>query len=143
MPRVIHRNFRFLLIDRCLRDTGKKYRINDLVEICNIAMQENYGVGISKRTVQYDLSILKKAPFSIDLDEDLKKQGVYRYTDVKCLPLFTLFDEDGCECQSRSVNSVVCIPQPVMRKAEEFFRNNGIDVLSPIWLRNRVLNKNN
>lgn len=143
MPRVIHRNFRFLLIDRCLRDVNRKYRINDLVEICNLAMQENFGVGISKRTVQYDLDILKKAPFSIELDEELKKRGVYRYADVGCASPFMLFDDSEDDASCGSVTSTIRIPRAVMQKAEEFFRNNNIDVLSPIWLRNRVLNKNN
>ena len=84
MPHIIHRHIRFQVIDRCLRDTRREYHIRDILDECNRTMQETYGTVISLRTIQYDISILRKAPFNIELDEELLKHGVYRYFDTGC-----------------------------------------------------------
>ncbi len=84
MPRIIHRHIRFQVIDRCLRDTRREYHIRDILDECNKAMQETYGTVISLRTIQYDISILRKPPFCIELDEKLLKGGIYRYFDTEC-----------------------------------------------------------
>ena len=47
-------------------------------------MRQSYGTVISLRTIQYDISILRKPPFNIELDESLLKRGVYRYFDTDC-----------------------------------------------------------
>ena len=57
-------------------------------------MMECYGTTISLRSMQYDISILRKPPFSIELDEGLLKRGVYRYEDVNCPKrVFWMLDE--------------------------------------------------
>lgn len=84
MPRIIHRHIRFQVIDRCLRDTRREYHIHDLLDECNRVMRQSYGTVISLRTIQYDISILRKPPFNIELDESLLKRGVYRYFDTDC-----------------------------------------------------------
>lgn len=84
MPRIIYRHIRFQVIDRCLRDPRREYHIRDLLEECNRTMMETYGTVISLRTIQYDISILRKPPFGIELDEGLLKRGVYRYYDINC-----------------------------------------------------------
>lgn len=84
MPRIIHRHIRFEVIDRCLRDSRREYHIRDLLDECNRTMMETYGTVISLCTIQYDISILRKPPFGIELDEDLLRRGVYRYFDTNC-----------------------------------------------------------
>ena len=84
MPRIIHRHIRFMVIDRCLRDTHRQYRIHDLLYECNRTMMQVYDTTISLRTIQYDISMLRNPPFNIELDEVLLRQGVYRYADTNC-----------------------------------------------------------
>lgn len=105
MPRIIHRHIRFIVIDRCLRDTRKQYKIHDILNECNRTMMQIYGTTISLRTVQYDISILRKPPFCIELDDVLLRRGIYRYADTSCKRpsfmsiedfYFLLFVQIGC-----------------------------------------------
>lgn len=84
MPRIIHKYLRFQVIDSCLRDVHREYKMLDILEKCNKLMMKHYGTTICLRSMQYDISILKKPPFCIELDESLLKRGIYRYEDVNC-----------------------------------------------------------
>jgi predicted DNA-binding transcriptional regulator YafY len=76
---------RYKVLDKCFRNTGKKYYINDLIEECNNALSEidPDSDGISLRTIRGDIAFMKSSEgWSIELGEykDGKKK-YYRYAD--------------------------------------------------------------
>lgn len=145
MPRIIHRNLRFQIIDKCLRDTHKEYHIDDIVACCNYAMMKNYGTGISKRSVQYDLNILRKPPYNIELNETLLQQGIYRYDDPYCPVqsfLYTDYDE-GTSHEGPSNAPMTCVLRfspAVIDRMETVLLSfgDGVEVVVPQWLRSRM-----
>lgn len=142
MPRILHRNLRFRTIDRCLRDMGREYRMCDLVEQCNLEMLRVYGVGISRRTVQYDISIMRAAPFEVELDETLLRRGVYRYADTGCGSLFWTKEDDedrGVAVEAKDV----CVLRFGSEVVGDLVRmmlslGEGVEVVAPAWLRERI-----
>ncbi len=142
MPRILHREFRFRIIDKCLRDTSRLYKINDIFEACNDAMLSVYGVGISKRSVQYDLSILRNPPYSIELDEQCLKQGVYRYAYGSVQPPLSLVDDLPLKDVSSS-DYDICILRFSRSRLHEVENSilalcDNVEVLAPTWFRGRV-----
>lgn len=51
---------RYLELDRCLRNTGRTYGINDLIEACNKRLVDQYGedAKVSRRQIYYDLEFM-------------------------------------------------------------------------------------
>ena len=81
-----HAVIRYQALDKCFRNPGKKYYIEDLIEACNEAIYEFSGVdiGIQKRQIFEDIKYMESAQgWSIDL-ERLKdgRKVIYRYTDI-------------------------------------------------------------
>ena len=90
---------RYQVLNKCFRNRYREYTIDDLVVECNKALLKELDIvkGISKRTVQNDITNLQMPPYSIRLNEKLKrgKQRLYRYTDTEySLPLFRMNDEE-------------------------------------------------
>jgi len=76
---------RYQALDKCFRNPGRKYFIDDLIEACNEALWDldPESTGVQKRQVQYDISFMKdsrgyEAP--IESYRDGKKR-YYRYED--------------------------------------------------------------
>jgi len=83
MPTNKNAQFRYRVIDRCLRNTGRRWSLNDLVEEISARMAEDLGndKGISRRSVQYDISLMRSEPprgFGAPI---VCKDGYYRYED--------------------------------------------------------------
>ncbi len=77
---------RILTLDRCFRDWGREYYIEDLLEACNEAMTSNNvkGSGISKRSLYYDIDFMKSEEGFDASIEKLKGDNnrvYYRYAD--------------------------------------------------------------
>ena len=90
---------RYQVLNKCFRNRYREYTIDDLVDECNKALLKELDIvkGVSKRTVQNDISNLQMPPYGIRLNEKLKrgKQRLYRYTDTEySLPLFRMNDEE-------------------------------------------------
>ncbi|NCC71108.1 WYL domain-containing protein, partial [bacterium] len=51
---------RYRVLDRCLSNHGRYYTIDDLIEECNIALQEDNPdtTGISRRTIFNDIKYM-------------------------------------------------------------------------------------
>lgn len=86
MPTNKHASIRHLALDKCLRNTGRKYYIEDLVEACNEALRDFTGkdVEVKERTVYYDLSFLeseKGYSANIKKEKDHTDKKHYRYAD--------------------------------------------------------------
>lgn len=77
---------RILTLDRCFRDWGKEYYIEDLIEACNESLASNNAGGnkISKRSLYYDIDFMKSeegfdAP--IEKRKGENNRVYYRYSD--------------------------------------------------------------
>jgi len=78
---------RYKVLDKCFRNTGKQYFIEDLIEECNKVLEDidpDSG-GVSLRTVRADIAFMKSSEgWSIELGEDYKvgKRMYYRYVNT-------------------------------------------------------------
>lgn len=86
MSNTKHALIRYKILDKCFRNTGKKYYIDDLIEACNVKLAEidPDSDGISRRTIFDDISFMESAEgWLIDLDRHKDGRKVYyRYRDT-------------------------------------------------------------
>ena len=99
MSTVDDKLLRYEVLNRCLRDIFREYTIDNLVDEVNIALRNAYDktASISKRTIQDDLAQLQLPPYSIKLNETLKKgrKKIYRYSDPDyTLQMFHMTDKE-------------------------------------------------
>ncbi len=84
MPVNKNANIRYRTLDRCFRDTRRKYFIEDLIDECNEALLSyNFEGGVKRRQIFDDIKFMEsEAGYSIELDKlrDGKKV-YYRYAD--------------------------------------------------------------
>lgn len=77
---------RYKILDKCFKNPGKNYFIDDLIEECVKGLLEKNADsnGVSKRQVQEDISFMESnAGWSIDLKRHLDgKRVYYRYADI-------------------------------------------------------------
>lgn len=59
MPLTKNPFLRYVVIDTCLRNTGRRWTIDDLTQKCSDAQFDYTGLGISKRTIQNDLQFMR------------------------------------------------------------------------------------
>lgn len=83
MPKNKLASFRYRVINNCLRNTGRKWNIQDLIDEISEQLFQNFGIdkGVSRRTVFYDIELMRSlsprgfnAPIVI-------KDGYYFYED--------------------------------------------------------------
>ena len=75
---------RYQVLDKCFRNTGKRYYINDLIEACNKALLEYSpdSDGIKKRQLYEDIRFMESSQgWSIPLDR--VKEGRRSYFQYK------------------------------------------------------------
>lgn len=82
-----HASIRYQALDRCFRNSGRKYYIEDLVDECNHAIYEYAGIedGVKKRQVQDDIKYMESdaSNWAISLDRIRDgKRIYYRYEDI-------------------------------------------------------------
>ena len=74
-------------IDVCLRDTGRKYTLNDLILACCKALNEKGGKSskekckVSVRTVQLDIQFMRDKKLGYGAPIEVFEQKYYRYKD--------------------------------------------------------------
>lgn len=80
-----HAQIRYLTLDKCFSNTGRKYNLNDLLDACNNTLHEHYGgeIEIKKRQLYADITFMEsEAGWSIDLTKEKEGRTVYyRYSD--------------------------------------------------------------
>ena len=80
-----HAQIRYNTLDKCFRNSGRKYSIDDLVEACNIAICEFTGKeeGIKKRQLYDDIRYMESEQgWAIELEKAKDGRKVfYRYED--------------------------------------------------------------
>lgn len=95
MPVDKNKILRYKIIDTCLRDMSKCYKVEDLLGCVNTELQRHDLRPISKRTIQLDLKTLQEEPFNVELDEQLFSYHFYRYADANCkVELYDLLPAD-------------------------------------------------
>lgn len=89
---------RYRILDRCLRDTHRKYTLEALLEALNTQLSYTTGKEISKRTLQNDLTTLEY-DYGVDYNESLRKQrpAIYRYENPNKYYQFVQFTNKDSE----------------------------------------------
>lgn len=82
-----HAQIRYNTLDKCFRNTGRNYTLEDLLEECNQAIYDfdPNSEGIKRRQLYDDLRYMESEQgWNIELAENLKqgRKRVYRYTDT-------------------------------------------------------------
>ncbi|MFL0095378.1 helix-turn-helix transcriptional regulator [Tenacibaculum maritimum] len=72
---------RYKTIDQCLRNTMKRWTLNDLIEACSDALyeyegKENY---VSKRTIQLDIQLMRSDKLGYNAPIEVYERKYYRY----------------------------------------------------------------
>lgn len=83
MPKNKLASFRYRVINSCLRNTGRKWTLQDLIDELSEQLYQNFGIdkGISRRTVFYDIELMRSMPprgFDAPI---VIKEGFYFYVD--------------------------------------------------------------
>lgn len=85
MARHKHATIRYQALDRCFRNTGRRYFLEDLLEACNTALVAHVGMdaGISTRQLYEDITFMEsEAGWQVPLArERAGRRTYYRYAD--------------------------------------------------------------
>jgi len=81
MPKNKNASFRYRVIDQCLRNKARRWTLQDLIDKVSDEMYEHFGreEQFSKRTIQYDLNVMRSDPprgFGAPIES---KDGYYFY----------------------------------------------------------------
>lgn len=74
---------RYKTIDQCLRNTMRKWTLDDLIEACSDALYEYEGkdVYVSKRTVQLDIQMMRSDKLGYNAPIEVYNRKYYRYAE--------------------------------------------------------------
>ncbi len=74
---------RYKTIDYCLRNTFRKWTLNDLIDACSDALYEYEGkdVYVSKRTVQLDIQMMRSDKLGYNAPIEVYDRKYYRYAE--------------------------------------------------------------
>jgi len=81
----VNRNalIRYRTLDNCLRNRYRRWTLDDLIEACSEALYEYEGIdkGVSKRTVQMDLQVMRSDKLGYNAPIVVKEKKYYTYED--------------------------------------------------------------
>ncbi len=103
-----HAQIRYLTLDRCFRNSGRNYTIDDLLEECNASLYEfdSNAEGIKRRQLFDDIKFMESEQgYSIELEENLKlgRKRLYRYAD----PNFTISSQPLNESDANQLKAAL------------------------------------
>lgn len=109
MATVKNALIRYQTLDKCFRNSGRRYYMSDLLEAVNAALIEHdpNSSGIQRRQLFDDISFMEsEAGWLISLDriKDIKKV-FYRYTD----PNFSIFNHPLNETEIKQISSAISL----------------------------------
>ncbi|MBL0049695.1 MAG: WYL domain-containing protein [Bacteroidetes bacterium] len=100
---------RYLVLDKCFRNTGRNYFLNDLLEACNVALHNNDSKsdGIKRRQLYEDIKFMEsEAGWGIELFKGKEgKEVYYRYLD----PNFSINNKGLNESESAQMKEALLI----------------------------------
>ncbi|MEN8805824.1 MAG: WYL domain-containing protein, partial [Wenyingzhuangia sp.] len=98
---------RYQALDKCFRNTGKRYAMIDLIEVCNQALYDFNGEtdGIKRRQIYDDINFMKSEQgYAVDLE--ITKEGrtaFYRYSD----PNFSINNQPMNETEAKQLKEAL------------------------------------
>lgn len=103
-----HAQIRYLTLDKCFRNIGRNYTLEDLLEECNQAIYDfdPNSEGIKRRQLYDDLRYMESEQgWSIELEEGLKhgRKRVYRYAN----PNFSISNQPLNEADANHLKSAL------------------------------------
>lgn len=61
MPAYKSKNFRFRIIDECLKDTSRTWTLDNLIEEVSRKLSDEFNVEkVSRRSIQYDIALMRE-----------------------------------------------------------------------------------
>ena len=83
MPQNKTALLRYRTIDRCLRNTGRRWTLQDLVDACSDALYEYEGKQdlVSVRSVQRDIEMMRSYKLGYEAPIEVYERKYYRYAD--------------------------------------------------------------
>ncbi|MCH5213746.1 MAG: WYL domain-containing protein [Muribaculaceae bacterium] len=83
MPQNKNALLRYRTIDRCLRNTGRRWTLQDLVDACSDALYEYEGKQdlVSVRSVQRDIEMMRSDKLGYEAPIEVYDRKYYRYAD--------------------------------------------------------------
>ena len=81
MPANKNALIRYKVIDKCLRNKYREWTLDNLVEAVSDAMYEFEGTGVSKRTVQGDIQVMRSDKLGYYAPIEVYDNKYYRYSD--------------------------------------------------------------
>ena len=150
---------RYRTIDRCLRNTGRRWTLQDLVDACSDALYEYEGKEdlVSTRTVQLDIQMMRSDRLGYEAPIEVYDRKYYRYADPdysisnrplsqhdievlnRTIDMLRQFDEfdryhDMADVVSRLQDKVASVSR--RRPIVDFERNpnlKGLEYLNPLY----------
>ena len=150
MPVNKNANIRYRTLDRCFRDTRRKYFIEDLITECNEALLSyNFEGGVKRRQIFDDIKFMEsEAGYAIELDKlHDGKRVYYRYAD----PSFSINQQPLSQAEAQQLQQAVMtltrfrgLPQydwieEVITNLEHRFNLDGKSVGVVCFEQNRLL----
>lgn len=150
MPINKNANIRYRTLDRCFRDTRRKYFIDDLITECNEALLSyNFEGGVKRRQIFDDIKFMEsEAGYAIELDKlHDGKRVYYRYAD----PSFSINQQPLSHAEAQQLQQAVMtltrfrgLPQydwieEVITNLEHRFNLDGKSVGVVCFEQNRLL----
>ena len=83
MPQNKNALLRYRTIDRCLRNTGRRWTLQDLVDACSDALYEYEGKQdlVSVRSVQRDIEMMRSDKLGYEAPIEVYERKYYRYAE--------------------------------------------------------------
>lgn len=84
---------RYKTIDECLRNTGRRWTLNDLIDACSDALYEYEGkdIYVSKRTIQLDIQLMRSDKLGYNAPIEVYERKFYKYAEdgysIKNIPV--------------------------------------------------------
>ncbi len=105
MPANRNALLRYRTLDRCLRNTGRRWTLDDLIDAVSDALYEYEGrqVDVSRRTVQLDLQMMRSDKLGYNAPIEVYERKYYRYAD----PAYAITDSPLSEQDLSRLREVV------------------------------------
>ncbi len=107
---------RYRTIDRCLRNTGRRWTLQNLVDACSDALYEYEGRSeqVSVRTVQFDIQMMRSDRLGYEAPIEVYDRKYYRYSDPEYSIANRPLSEHDVEVLNRTID--------LLRRFDEFDR---------------------
>lgn len=128
---------RYRTIDRCLRNTGRQWTLQDLVDACSDALYEYEGKNdmVSTRTVQLDIQMMRSNRLGYEAPIEVYNRKYYRYSN----PEYSICNRPLSEHDITVINRTI----DLLRQFDEFDRFHDMaDVVNRLQDKVLIANEN-